>query len=275
MNNHPFDRALALTTTGAAAGRYQGQTTQDYWNMVGPYGGITAAALVRAVQSHPLCLGDPLSITVNYAAALGAGRFDISAEPVRTNRSSQHWLLTVTQADDSGDTQVVTTATAVTAVRRNTWGASDLAAPQVAPAAGLERAQAMFAVPWLQRYDMRFLEGGLPGAWDGHEYDSLSRLWVRDEPPRALDFCALAAISDVFFPRIWLRRAQQTPAGTVSITVYFHASQAQLAEVGEGYVLAQARGQEFRSGFFDHTAQLWSEAGVMLASSHQIVYFKE
>lgn len=69
---HPLDQAVALTPTGAV-GHYQGQTTQDYWNMVGPYGGITAAALVRAIQQHPLCLGDPLSITVNYAAALGAG----------------------------------------------------------------------------------------------------------------------------------------------------------------------------------------------------------
>src|SRR5436853_479949 len=127
---HPLDQAVALTPAGAV-GHYQGQTTQDYWNMVGPYGGITAAALVQAIQQHPLCLGDPLSITVNYAAALGAGRFDIEARPVRTNRSTQHWLLTITQPDQDGDAQVVTTATAVTAVRRSTWGGTDLAMPEV------------------------------------------------------------------------------------------------------------------------------------------------
>ena len=37
----------------------------------------------------------------------------------------------------------------------------------------------------------------------------------------------------------------------------------------------QARGQEFRNGFFDQTVQLWNEAGTMLATSHQIVYYKE
>src|SRR5260221_3337555 len=35
-----------------------------------------------------------------------------SARPVRTNRSTQHWLLTITQPDQDGDAQVVTTATA-------------------------------------------------------------------------------------------------------------------------------------------------------------------
>lgn len=30
---HPLDQAVALTPTGAV-GHYQGQTTQDYWNMV-------------------------------------------------------------------------------------------------------------------------------------------------------------------------------------------------------------------------------------------------
>ena len=43
---------------------------------------------------------------------------------------------------------------------------------------------------------------------------------------------------------------------------------------GTGFVLAQARAQAFRNGFFDQTAQLWNEAGEMLVTSHQIVYFK-
>ena len=85
----------------------------------------------------------------------------------------------------------------------------------------------------------------------------------------------LAALADVFFPRIWLRRATYVPAGTVSMTVYFHAGAAQLAEVGHGWVLGQARAQAFRNGFFDQTALLWSEAGHLLCSSHQVVYYKE
>ena len=58
------------------------------------------------------------------------------------------------------------------------------------------------------------------------------------------------------------------------MTVYFHADAALLAAVGGGFVLAQARGQEYRGGFFDQTAQLWSQNGTMLATTHQLVYYK-
>ena len=59
------------------------------------------------------------------------------------------------------------------------------------------------------------------------------------------------------------------------MTTYFHASQAQMAEAGTGYLLGQAQAQAFRHGFFDQTAQLWSEAGMLLATSTQLVYYKE
>ena len=274
-DNHPLDRAVALVATDVP-GQYQGQASQDYWNMVGPYGGVTAAALVQAMQQHPQCLGEPVSLTVNYAAAVGAGAFVIDANPVRTNRSTQHWMLTVKQADEQGQLQVVTTATAVTALRRQTWSTSDAPMPRVPPSAEAMRVPPLVdAVEWLNRYEMRFVDGILPMTEDGAEHDSRSLLWVRDNPPRPLDFVALAAVSDVFFPRIWLRRAKHVPAGTVSITVYFHAGREELAAAGDGLLLAQARGQEFRNGFFDQSAQLWSESGVMLATSHQIVYYKE
>jgi hypothetical protein len=36
-----------------------------------------------------------------------------------------------------------------------------------------------------------------------------------------------------------------------------------------------ARGQHYGKGFFDQSAEIWSAGGVMLAASHQVVYFKE
>ncbi|HRM92936.1 MAG TPA: thioesterase family protein, partial [Alicycliphilus sp.] len=44
---HPFDDALALDP--GAPDHFSGRTTPGYWNMVGPYGGITAATLLQAV----------------------------------------------------------------------------------------------------------------------------------------------------------------------------------------------------------------------------------
>ena len=190
--------------------------------------------------------------------------------PARTNRSTQHWTLEMLQGD-----AVVATATALTAVRRPTWSGHEVHMPVAPRPQDVKRTQRR-GVAWLERYDMRFLLGAIPHDWDGSGGpESLSRLWVRDEPARPLDFASLAALCDVFFPRIWLRRARQTPLGTVSMTIYFHATAAELEQTGTGYLLAQARGQGFGGGYFDQAGQLWSESGSLLATTHQVMYYKE
>ncbi|MCG2591211.1 thioesterase family protein [Ramlibacter sp. XY19] len=265
---HVFDEAIALAPHGE--GLWQGRTSPAYANMIGPYGGITAAQVLNGVLQHPQLLGEPVALTVNFAAALADGTFIVRPRPARTNRSTQHWIVEVLQED-----QVVITATVVTAARRATWGEHEATMPEVPSPAETPRTQRR-GVEWLHRYDMRFLTGGIPREWNGQDVgESLSRLWVRDEPPRPLDFPALAALADVFFPRLWLRRAKLTPLGTVSMTVYFHAGGAQLQATGTGHLLLQARGQGFGGGYFDHAGQLWNEAGELLATTHQVVYYKE
>ena len=187
-----------------------------------------------------------------------------------------HWTVQITQAVDGGEPQVNTTATVVTAARRETWGASDLPMPAVPKPQEVERFSIGPAgVAWMAQYEMRPVSGVIPGAWDGSGHHSESVVWLRDAQPRPLDFASLASMSDMFYPRVWLRRATHVPAGTVSITTYFHAGVAELSAVGTGYLLGRAVGQRFHNGFFDQAAQLWSEAGTLLATSNQIVYFKE
>ena len=147
--------------------------------------------------------------------------------------------------------------------------------PVVTPVNAATKDRRDGAPVWLDRYDMRFVHGMSPAQSDGREANSLTQLWMRDEPPRPLDFASLTAMADVFYPRVWLRRAKRVAAGTVSMTTYFHASQAQLSDVGTGYLLGQAQAQAFRHGFFDQSAQLWSEDGTLLATSTQLVYYKE
>lgn len=279
MSLHPFDQFIAQTPSGPD--RFTGQAQAAYWNMVGPFGGVVAATATQAVMLHPERLGEPASITANFCAAMGPGAFEVVARPVRTNRSTQHWIVEITQADENGSPQAVLTATLVTAARRDTWGVSDMPMPQVPAAADVALPTQPAPVEWINRYEMRQISGGIPQCFDGqlNENDtpsaSLSQLWMRDQPPRPLDFCSLTALADVFYPRIWMRRRLRVPVGTVSMTVYFHVGSAQLAEVGEASILGQARGQVFQNGFFDQSAMLWSPDGKALASTHQTVYYKE
>ena len=55
-------------------------------------------------------------------------------------------------------------------------------------------------------YDMRYVRGRVLA----ENADSLTYSWIRDAPPRALDYASLTSICDAFFPRIFLRREWPT-----------------------------------------------------------------
>jgi hypothetical protein len=264
---HPFDVALQLTPTGND--RFHGETSPDYANMVGPYGGITNALMLHAAMVHPERIGDPVALTVNFVAPIADGPYEIVATVARTNRSTQHWTLSLSQAEG-----IMVTATALFAKRRETWSALE-AAPRDVPRPDALTPAPRWKLEWLNRYDRRFVRGGLP-EFDGSEHpESETLLWIRDEPPRPLTFTSLASLCDGFFPRIFLRRRRLVPAGTVSMTSYFHADEALLRQQGDRHVLGVARGLNFRNGYFDQVAEVWSDGGDLLATTHQVVYYKE
>jgi acyl-CoA thioesterase len=269
METHPFDEAIRLSPAGEH--RFAGATHPGYANMVGPFGGVTNALMLEAVLRHPRRLGDPVALTVNFAGPVADGAFEIEASPSRTNRSTQHWWITMRQGD-----AVVTTGTAVFAERRSAWSTCEPVMPAGLPRpSDMPRASAAGRPAWCARYDMRFADGAVT-EFDGREHvDSLTRLWIRDDPPRPLDFASLAAIADNFLPRIFVRRRRLVPVGTVSMTTYFHADAALLDAQADRYVLGTARGLNFRSGYFDQIAEIWSDSGELLATSHQVVYYRE
>lgn len=236
--------------------------------MVGPFGGVTAAVLLHAIESHPDRLGEPVALTVNFAAPIADGEFEISRRAARTNRTNQHWIVELSQ-----DGQVVTTATAIFGVRRETWSDTE-AVPPVAPLPEeISRSSRDNLPVWIGMYDMRFAEGSFSGGAVQTGSSSTTTLWVRDAKERRVDFPALTAMSDIFFPRVYLRRGV-IPAGTISMTTYFHADSRHLDALGGDYILATARADRFDRGFFDQNAQLWSRDGQLLATTYQIVYFK-
>lgn len=264
---HSFDAAIQLQREGE--GVYLGHISQDYANFVGPFGGTIAAALLNAPMSHPERLGEPLSLTVNFCAPMADEPFRIHARAVRTNRSTQHWMIELTQ---SGET--VATATVICAARRQTWSLQEARPPPAPGADAFEPIPVPPGLPrWIRNYDLRIVRGAI--LQETESEDSITTLWVRDQPPRPLDFLSLAAMSDIFFPRIFVRRNRMVPIGTVSMTVYFHADSAQLAGQGTEPLLATARGNNFRNGYFDHSASLWGVDDKLLVTTHQIVYYKE
>lgn len=266
---HVFDDAITLQSLDA--NQFSARTTDPYMNMVGPFGGITAAVVLNAVLQHPERIGEPISMTVNYAAAIAPGEFVVEAIPIRTNRSTQHWTLLVRQGDS-----ITTSATVFCGIRRDSWSEQELQAPVVPGPAELEPQPAgLNRVGWVNNYDFRFVRGNFNPLQPRPLEDSLTQLWIRDLPLRTLDFAALAALGDAFFPRVFTRRQTLVPAGTVSMTHYFHTSSARLTEVGTDYVLGQARATRAHNTYSEQSAHMWSGDGELLLSSTQMAYYKE
>jgi acyl-CoA thioesterase len=262
---HSFDKALQLQPVDDT--RVRGRTQPEWANMVGPFGGVTAATLLRAAEMRPDRIGEPLALTVNFAAPIADGEFDISLRPARTNRTNQHWIAELSQQGD-----VKTTATMVFGVRRDTWSDNETRMPTVVQPEGL--ATSGPPLTWVSRYDTRYVENPFPAEGSAPSQSSRTTLWVRDAHQRDLDFAALAAMSDIFYPRVFLRRGKFSPAGTISLTTYFHANGQELEELGGDFVLGSAHANRFTDGYFDQSAHVWARDGVLLASTHQIVYFK-
>ncbi len=97
---HPLDAMLQLQPQ--PDGSFVAHTHAGYANMVGPYGGATAALLLHSVLQHPDCLGQPLSLTVNFAGPVQDGAMHLVPRAVRTDRSTQHWVVELRQPIPAG-----------------------------------------------------------------------------------------------------------------------------------------------------------------------------
>ena len=120
-------------------------------------------------------------------------------------------------------------------------------------------------------YDIRFALGEVRM----ENPSSLTHTWIRDAEPRPLDFLSLTAYADTFAPRIFFRRPKLVPVGTVSMNIYYHIDAEDLARHGTEPVLGVAQGQVGYKGYADHEAQLWSGANTLLATTQQMLWYKE
>jgi len=261
---HAFDAAISLTPQ--ADGRLMGRTDGGYWAFVGPFGGFTAGVLLRAVTQDARAAGDPVALTVNYAAPIAEGPFDVAARLLRANRSTQHWLVELSQ----GGAEPAAVATVVLAERRESWSHAVAAMPKVADAPPYESPS---SANWPGRYRFRFAAGA-PDFQGGGTGETRSEVWIADAEPRVLDHASLAAMGDAFFGRIFHAKRGIVPFGTVSMTTHFHVSAAELAEAGDTEVLGVADARTFHRSYGDQTGELWSPSGRLLATTTQVFYFK-
>ena len=267
---HTLDEATRLVPLGE--GWHAGAAHPAYANLTGPFGGVTAAALLNAILVDPRRAGDPIALTVNFCAPIADGEFEIETRLERGGRTTQHWSMALKQKG-----AVATTASAVCGARKPVWSHYPVKAPPAPSRDGLAEMQKDGRPEWTRRYSFRFVEGGLDGfpRGDGRIESARSLAYIQDEPPRPLDFVALAALSDAFFVRIMHARGTIQPMATVSLTTYFHTGADEIAALGATPLIGEADAAIFHNGFADQTCALWTPDGRLVANGVQITWYKE
>src|SRR3981081_4024332 len=140
-----FDDA---TRVAAGDSGWTGRTSPDYWAFVGPFGGVTAATILRTIVEHPQRSGEPLALPVNFCAPIAEGAFELDVRLIKANRSTQHWFVELTQSG----AEVATFATAVFAARHPSWSHQAAPFPQATPFEQT-RPFAKIAASWVGQYD--------------------------------------------------------------------------------------------------------------------------
>jgi hypothetical protein len=245
---HPFDKAIAVRP--GPDGTFLAEARTDYWAFMGQFGGITSATCLQALMQHPEAAGQPIALTVNFAAAIQEGPMRLSLRRVRASRSTQHWSIEIHQGDDP---EPRTTATAVLAERRGDWSHQCATPPSLPSVEALGELVLPDTVPLVGRYRFWFESGGpvrsdAPLSPPG---TSASRFWLADAVERPVDLPSLAAMADTFFGRIFQVRGQIVPFGTVSLTTYFHSEPEELAAVATPRVIARADARRFHRSYSD------------------------
>jgi len=293
---HPFDQSLTLTNaeTREHGKILTGAAPKPYWNMVGPFGGMTAAILLAAVLKQPDHLGEPLVLTVNFCAPVQDCDYQLHTRRIRKNRSTEHWHVEMRQQvsidntidkttnntdhgddgsrdseDDQYDTICVAQATVVMGVRRDDWSLQVMKPPSARPPEECTPRPPRSGIAWFDRFDMRYVHNPLKDK----PADADALTWVADKPLRCLDYLSLTNRCDALFPAIFAHRQKIDPIATVSFNVYYHTGIEELTRVGESHTLGVSRTNVHHHGFADSEAWMWSKDR-LIATTQQLMWYR-
>jgi len=269
------DLEEALTLTATSDGGRMAIADPRYEAANGMFGGWTAAILMRAVIESAGSGAEPSAITVNYVEKIEAGtEVIVRSSRVGGGRSLNHWHAEVVAADDE---RTLAHALVVLSERRVTDGHVEPSMPDAPDPESLEESHP--PAPFGDRFVLRPVAGLPPASWLGNarlfgRYQTSSVMWVRDLSGRRVDHLQLVCLSDLNPPRSFFWSVGPRLSATLSLSVYFFATSAELAAVGDDYVLTAAIGTRGVDSISGQQARLWSRRGDLLATTEQLCWYR-
>lgn len=259
-----LQRALRLLVEGD--GSWQAKADPAYAGHPGMFGGWTAAVALRAVLDHASRQGDVAAFTLSFLRPIPPGSdVRVATTLLNTGRSIQHWQVDLTSVEDA---RPLASGLCVSATRRDTDGFTEPGWPDPPDPDSLEEIHppGEFGKHVLVRPAL-----GVPYV---NQSSTRSTLWVRETSGRNVDAVQLAFLSDAYPPRILYVSEEVRPTSTLTISIYFLASEAELEEVGDDYILNEAVGTRGVRGIAGQQARLWSRSGALLATTEQLQWYQ-
>jgi acyl-CoA thioesterase len=260
------DLEEALTVVAGGDGEWSAFADPRYESLNAMFGGWTTAIALRTVQDSIGSSAKPSAITINFVDRVEPGSdIRIRVDALGGSRSVTHWRADVTSATDRA---TLASATVVMTERRDTDGLTGPSMPAGADPESLD----VFHPPGPQgeRSMVRPISGQPPfGQGSTH-----STAWVREMTGRVVDHLQLALLADQFAPRPWFWSDGPRACSTMTMSVYFHATDDELAEVGDDYILNEAVGTRGAQSTSGQQARLWSRRGDLLATSEQLCWYR-
>ena len=261
MADHDFDLTLHGPHTWVAPSRpgLMLPGGRSHW------GGYALGIMMKSLLGEPQRKGEPVSMTVSYIGALLDAESHVSNRLLRQGGSLEFWRSEVSQNGGAPAAHGDFIFGRRQPTKRFGW----IQRPEAPPPEDLPSYEG--PVAFLKEYEFR---GPYPFPKGDGSSDSLA--WIRFKDGRDLDYVNLAMAADRFPPRhVAVYGWGSGQNSTISLSAYFHATAAEVAEVGNDFVLCFAQGRSGADNIFDMTASIWRRDGLLLLTTEQLCWFKE
>jgi len=256
----------ALTLKPIEDGTWTAVADPRYVSTNAMFGGWTTAVALRAAIDSSADDTRPSAITINFVGRVEPGTdVAIRTRRVGGSRSITHWQSELTA---SADGRSLALATVVLTDRRDSDGLTVPTMPHAPDPETLD----VFHPPGSQgeRAMIRPILGQPPF---GHS-DTLSTAWVREMTGRPVDHIQLAFLADQCAPRSWFWSSEPRLSATMTMSVYFHATEDEIAAIGDDYILNEAVATRGASSTSGQQVRMWSRRGDLLATSEQLCWYR-
>lgn len=228
-----------------------------------------AAATVRALHLSDGFRGEIISQHLQFISAVKAGTLYAIVVLREQKRTTDFWSVIISDAPKGGRTLAV--AEIVAGARRSHDLTYDPPLPAYQEPEKCIRMRTNSLTPrWLDRYEL-MLSSGKPFTKNPTPH---SVTLIRDDDRRPPDAVSIAAMLDASMPRVFFVTDKARMASTLSMSSHIYATDQEIADVGDDFMVLEADSAAVRHGLSNEEARLFRRDGLLIATSYQTAVFK-